>query len=107
MSNETACEWLRSKGVSITDIDFVESVLTFTSTAKVLNNKLDEINRTFQMSFPKKKAKIVPNLTFQQFEETLHNNGLFIDVNEMLTRYKVQGVCVNLCHQLLESQYDK
>ena len=107
MSNETACEWLRNKGVSITDIDFVESVLTFTSTSKVLNNKLDEINRTFQMSFPKRKAEIVPNLTFQQFEETLHNNGLFIDVNEMLTRYKVQGVCGNLCNQLLESQYDK
>ena len=31
----------------------------------------------------------------------------FVDLNEMLTRYKVQGVCVNLCHQLLESQYDK
>ena len=106
MSNETACEWLRNKGLSITDIDFVESVLTFTSTAKALNNKLDEINQTFQMSFPDKKAEIVPNLTFQQFEETLHNNGLFVDLNEMLTRYKVQGVCVNLCNQLLESQYD-
>lgn len=106
MSNETACEWLRNKGLSITDIDFVESVLTFTSTAKALNNKLDEINQTFQMSFPDKKAEIVPNLTFQKFEETLHNNGLFVDLNEMLTRYKVQGVCVNLCNQLLESQYD-
>ena len=52
-----------------------------------------------------KKAEIVPNLTFQKFEETLHNNGLFVDLNEMLTRYKVQGVCVNLCHQLLENHY--
>lgn len=107
MSNETACEWLRNKGFSITDIDFVESVLTFTSTAKALNNKLDEINQMFQMSFPDKKAEIVPNLTFQQFEEILHNNGLFVDLNEMLIRYKVQGVCVNLCSQLLESQLDK
>jgi len=107
MSNETACEWLRNKGFSITDIDFIESVLTFTSTAKALNNKLDKINQTFQMSFPDKKAEIVPNLTFQQFEEILHNNGLFVDLNEMLTRYKVQGVCVNLCNQLLESQLDK
>lgn len=107
MSNENACEWLRNKGLSITDIDFVESVLTFTTTAKALNNKLNEINQTFQMSFPDKKAEIFPNLTFQQFEEILHNNGLFVDLNEMLTRYKVQGVCVNLCNQLLESQYNK
>lgn len=107
MSNETACDWLRNEGFSITDIDFVESVLTFTSTAKALNNKLDEINQTFQMSFPDKKAEIVPNLTFQQFEEILHYNGLLVDVNEMLIRYKVQGVCVNLCNQLLKSQLDK
>ena len=107
MSNKTACEWLRSKGFSIMDIDFVESILTFTSTAKALHNKWDEINQTFQMSFPDKKAAIVPNLTFQQFEEILHNNGLFVDVNEMLIRYKVQGVCVNLCTQLLETRLDK
>lgn len=107
MSNENTSEWLRNKGWSITDIDFVESVLTFTSTAKVLSNKLDEINRTFQMSFPDKKAEIVPNLTFQQLKEILHKNGLLVDLNEMLNRYKVQGICVNLCNQLLESQYDK
>ena len=86
MSNETACEWLRNKGWSITDIDFVESVLTFTSTAKALSNKLDEINQTFQLSFPNKKAEIVPHLTFQQLEEILHRNGLFVDLNDMLTR---------------------
>ena len=107
MSNENASEWLRNKGLSITDIDFVESILTFTSTAKALSNKLDEINQTFQLSFPDKKAEIVPNLTFQKFEEILHNNGLFVDLNDMLIRYKVQGVCMNLCNQLLESQYDK
>ena len=107
MSDETASEWLRNKGFSITDIDFVESVLTFTSTAKALNNKLDEINQTLQMSFPNKKATIVPNLNYQEFEDILHNNGLFIDLTEMLIRYKMQGVCVNLCNQLLESQLDK
>mgnify|MGYP005606952737 FL=1 len=107
MSDETACEWLRNKGWSITDIDFVESVLTFTSTAKALSNKLDDINQTFQMSFPDKKAEIGPNLTFQQLEEILHNNGLFVDLHEMLNKYKGQGICVNLCHQLLESQYNK
>ena len=107
MSNETACEWLRNKGFSITDIDFVESVLTFTSTAKSLPNKLNEINQTLKISFPDKEVEIVPHLTFQQLEEILHHNGLFVDLHEMLTKYKGQGICVNLCHQLLESQYNK
>ena len=64
MSNENTSEWLTNKGWSTQDIDFVESVLTFTSTAKTLSNKLDEINQTFQLSFPGKKAEIVSNLTF-------------------------------------------
>ncbi|MDL4839255.1 hypothetical protein [Aquibacillus rhizosphaerae] len=104
MSNETVSEWLRSEGLSNTDIDFIETVLTFTSTAKGLNNKLDEINKAFQTSFPDKKAEIDPNLTFWQFEKILHDNGLLIDLNEMLIRYKAQGLCVYLCNELLESQ---
>lgn len=107
MSNETVSEWLSINGVSTANIDFIETVLTFTSTAKRLNNKLDEINQTIQMSFPDKKTKIVPNLTFEQFEKILLDNGLFIDLNEMLIRYKNQGLCVELCNQLLESQLEK
>ncbi len=107
MSKETAFEWLRNNGLSITDIDFIESILTFTSTAKNLNRKLNEINQKFQVSFPDNKAEIVPNLTFQQFEEILLDNGIFIDLNELLIRYKVQGVCVKLCNHLLESKLDK
>lgn len=107
MSNETTCKWLGNKGFSTRDIDFIESVLAFSSTAKVLNNKLDEINQTFQMSFPDKKTEIVSNLTFRRFAEILDDNGLIIDLEEMLIRYKSQGVCVNLCNQLLESRLDK
>ena len=40
MSNENASEWLRNKGWSIAEINFVEFVLTF----KALSNKSDEIN---------------------------------------------------------------
>lgn len=80
MGNETAGDWLRNKGLSTTDIDFIETLLTFTSTAKELNNKLDEINKT------------------------LRDNGIGIDLIEMLTRYKEQGLCAGICNQLLESQ---
>lgn len=107
MSNETVSEWLRNQGLSNTEIDFIETVLTFTSTAKVLNNKLNEINQALQMSFPDKEAKIVPNITFSQLEKMLLDNGLFIDLNEMLIRYKTQGLCVNLCNQLLGSALEK
>ncbi|MBP3953077.1 hypothetical protein [Bacillus suaedae] len=107
MSNETVSEWLSHKGLSSTEIDFIDTVLTFTSTAIGLSNKLDEINQTLQVSFPDKKAKIVPNVTFGQFEKMLVDNGLFIDLNEMLIRYKTQGLCVDLCNQLLEIALEK
>ncbi|SDM15917.1 hypothetical protein [Bacillus sp. OK048] len=107
MSNETVNEWLRNKGLSNTDIDFIETLLTFTSTAKRLSSKLDEINQRFQSLFPDKKAEINPNLTFWKFEKLLQGNVLFIDLNEMLNRYKAQGLCVDLCNQLLESQLKK
>lgn len=101
---ETAGEWLKNEGLSNSDIDFVETILTFTSTAKEQNNKSDKINRTFQACFPDKKAEIDPNLTLSQFDKILWNNGISIDVNETITRYKEQGSCTNLCNQLLENQ---
>lgn len=107
MKNETVSEWLRNKGLSNSDIDFIETILTFTSTAKRLGKKKDEINQRFQRSFPNKKAEINPNLTFYQFEEYLQDNGLFIDLHEMLVRCKAQGLCVDICNQLLESQLNK
>jgi len=106
MENENVSEWLSSQGLTDSDIDFIETVLTFTSTAKELNNKLYEVNQTFQKSFPDKKAVINPNLTFFQFEKILADNGLFVDLNEMLNRFKTQGVCVELCNRLLESELD-
>ncbi len=104
MGIETAGEWLRNKGVSNTNIDFVETILTFTSTAKERDNKIDEINKMLKTTFPEKNAKVNPNLTFSQFDKILRDNGIVIDLSEMLTRYKEQGSCVGLCNQLLESQ---
>lgn len=106
MGIETASDWLRNKGLSNIDIDidFVETILTFTSAAKERNNKLDEINKTLKTAFPEKSAKVNPNLTFSQFDKILQDNGIVIDLTEMLTRYKEQGLCVGLCNQLLVSR---
>ncbi|WP_174616540.1 hypothetical protein [Virgibacillus ihumii] len=104
MGTETASDWLKDKGLSNADIDFVETILTFTSTTKEQKNKLVEINKTLQTSFPDKKAEIDPNLTLSQFDKILRDNGIAIDVIEMLTRYKEQGLCTNLCNRLLEGQ---
>lgn len=107
MTHKTASEWLKDKGLSHMEIDFIETILTFTSTAKILDNKLTEINQTFHKSFPDKKAEIDPNLTFFQFENLLRDNKIFIDINDVLIRYKTQGLCVELCNQLLDSQLNK
>ncbi|WOV84050.1 hypothetical protein PGH26_14440 [Sporosarcina jeotgali] len=107
MTHKTASEWLEDKGLSYTEIDFIETILTSTSTAKILGNKLTEINQTVYKSFPDKKAEIDPNLTFLQFESLLCDNGIFIDINEVLIRYKTQGFCVELCNQLLDGHLIK
>ncbi|MEN1969715.1 hypothetical protein WMZ97_16755 [Lentibacillus sp. N15] len=104
MEIETASDWLKNKGLSNADIDFVETILTFTSTAKEKNNKLDEINITLHMSFPDKKAKIHPNITLSQLKKILQDNGIDVDVTEMLSRYREQGLCSDLCNQILEGQ---
>ncbi len=103
MSNQTAGEWLRSQRLSITDIDFIETILVAISTAKEFKSKLDEVNLTVQKSFPDKKVEIDSNLTFWQFEKLLHDNEVYIDINELLIRYKKQGFCAELCKQLLDS----
>ncbi|WOV83010.1 hypothetical protein PGH26_08645 [Sporosarcina jeotgali] len=107
MTHKTASEWLGNQGLSHTEIDFIETILTYTSTAKMLGNKLTEINQTVHKSFPDKKVEIDPNLTFMQFESLLRKNGIFIDVNDLLNRYKTQGLCSELCNQLLYNQLKK
>ncbi|KKE78686.1 hypothetical protein NSA56_16090 [Oceanobacillus caeni] len=106
MENETVSEWLGSKGLSNTDIDFIETILTFTSTAIVLESKTEDINKKFQATFPEKKAKIMPDLTYQQFEEILQDNGLSVNLSELLKRFSSQGICVELCEKLLRKQDD-
>lgn len=102
MTHKTASKWMGDKGLSHTEIDFIETILTSTSTAKIIGNKLTEINQTVHKSFPDKKIEIDPNLTFLQFESLLRDDGIFIDVNDVLIRYKTQGLCEELCSQLLD-----
>jgi len=78
MGTETASDWLKKKELSNADIDFVETILTFTSTAKEQNNKLDGINKTLQTSFLDNKAEIDPNLTFSQFDKILGDNAYLL-----------------------------
>lgn len=106
MENETVSEWLGSKGLSNTDIDFIETILTFTSTAILIGSKTEDINKNFQAIFPEKRAKIMPDLTYQQFEEILQDNGLSVNLSEILRRFRTQGICVELCEKLLRNQDD-
>ncbi|GIN84441.1 hypothetical protein J6TS2_08270 [Heyndrickxia sporothermodurans] len=107
MTNETVNEWLKENGLSDTDIDFIETILTFTSTAKMLPPKTDEINNKFQTLFPGRKAKITPYLTYQQFEKVLQDNNLSIDSHDLLNRFRSQGMCAELCEELLNNNIIK
>ncbi len=101
---QTVENWLKTNDLSNAEIDFIETVLTFTSAVKVISSRKDEINKSFQINFPNKKAIIEPDLTYKKLEETLKENGINIDLSEMLTRFRKQGICSKLCKELLDSR---
>jgi nitrate/nitrite-specific signal transduction histidine kinase len=45
--------------------------------------------------------EIRENLTLKDFEATLQERNFNVDVKELLTRYKNQGICEDLCNNLL------
>ncbi|WLR58854.1 hypothetical protein [Guptibacillus hwajinpoensis] len=101
MKNETVTDWLIKNKVSHENINFIETVLTYTSSLKVVKEKEDVINENLQSSFPSKKAIIKPDLTYQQFTQILKDNNIEVNAVELLNNYRSQGVCVELCDELL------
>ncbi|WP_312755925.1 hypothetical protein [Rummeliibacillus suwonensis] len=101
MGNETVTDWLAKNMISDENINFIETVLTFTSSVKMLAEKQTLINRNLQSLFPNKKAMIKPDLTYQQFTQILKDNDIEVNPVELLNKYRSQGVCVELCNELL------
>ncbi|MGF2615300.1 hypothetical protein FZC84_09545 [Rossellomorea vietnamensis] len=101
MKNETVTDWLKKNEINDEDINFIETVLTFSSSLKTLPNKQDVINRSLQSSFPSKKVMMICNLTYQQFTQILEDNDIEIDPVQLLNHYRSQGICIELCEELL------
>ncbi|WP_113926605.1 hypothetical protein [Bacillus sp. P14.5] len=101
MKNETVTDWLKKNEINNEDINFIETVLTFSSSLKTLPNKHDVINRSLQSSFPSKKVMMISYLTYQQFTQILEDNDIEIDPVQLLNHYRSQGVCVEICDELL------
>ena len=101
MGTETVTDWLAKNKINDENINFIETVLTFTSSVKILVDKQDVINKSFQSLFPSKKAMIKPDLTYQQFTQILKENDIEVNPVELLNKYRSQGVCVELCAELL------
>lgn len=101
MENGTVTDWLTKNKISDENINFIETVLTFTSSVKIIADKHDVINENLKTLFPSKKAKIKPDLTYQQFTQILKDNDIEVDPVELLNKYRSQGVCVDLCDELL------
>ncbi|MGD7022685.1 hypothetical protein ACQCVK_08845 [Rossellomorea vietnamensis] len=101
MNNETVTDWLVKNDINNEEINFIETVLTFASSLKTLGSKQDTINRSLQSSFPGKKVMMISNLTFQQFTQILKDNDIDIDSVQLLNHYRSQGICIELCEELL------
>ncbi len=101
MASETVTDWLTKNKVSDEDINFIETVLTFTSTGTKLTDKQELINTKLQTLFPNKKVKIKSDLTYQEFVQILNNNDIKVNADELLNKYRSQGICVDLCNKWL------
>ncbi|MCM3610769.1 hypothetical protein M4S82_05855 [Planococcus sp. MERTA32b] len=101
MESGTVTEWMTKNKISDENINFIETVLTFTSSVKIIPDKQDVINENLKTLFPSKKVIIKPDLTFQEFTQILKDSDLEVDPVELLNKYRSQGVCVNLCDELL------
>ncbi|MGD6801542.1 hypothetical protein FZC79_03275 [Rossellomorea vietnamensis] len=101
MNNETVTDWLVKNDINNEEINFIETVLTFASSLKTLGSKQDTINRSLQSSFPGKKVMMISNLTFHQFTQILKDNDIDIDSVQLLNHYHSQGICIELCEELL------
>jgi len=101
METETVTDWLTKNKINDENINFIETVLTFTSSVKILVEKQDVINENLQSLFPSKKAMIKPDLTYQQFTQILKENDIEVNPVELLNKYRSQGVCVELCAEFL------
>lgn len=104
MENQTVTEWLVENKVSEEDINFIETVLTFTTSIKKLPDRQKMINERLQSLFPNKNAIIKSDLTYQQFVHILRENGIEANPGELLNKYYLQGVCVDLCDEWLNQK---
>lgn len=101
MDNGTVTDWLTKNKINDENINFIETILTFTASVKILVDKQDIINENLQTLFPSKKVMIKPDLTYQQFTQILKDNDIEVNPVELLNKYRSQGVCVELCEEWL------
>ena len=101
---KTIDEWIADNYLNPTEVGFIETFLTFTSAVRHLQHKKAAMNETFKTMFPAKRAEITPNITYQKLEKIMIDNDLSIDLEIMLNQYLSQGVCVDLCKELLQDR---
>ncbi|QFK70643.1 hypothetical protein F7984_04995 [Pradoshia sp. D12] len=98
---KTIDEWIADNHLNPTEVGFIETILTFASTVRHLQHKKTAMNEAIRTMFPDKRAEITPKITYQKLEKILIDNDISIDLETMLNQYLSQGVCVDLCNELL------
>ncbi|MCP1189391.1 hypothetical protein NKR17_09945 [Priestia flexa] len=106
MADFTVSEWMKQNELTDNDINFIETILTFTSTLGSPIVKTEDVNNKINTLFPEKKVKITDNFTYKKFEEILHDNKISISLSELLNRYHSQGICKDHCEKLLKENND-
>ncbi|MFC0522768.1 hypothetical protein ACFFGV_04080 [Pontibacillus salicampi] len=104
MKGPTITEWLRCNQLSEKDISFIEAFLTFSSMVRQSTVGEDKVNDTLHSQFSHYQADIKKSITLDQFKSILINNSIDIDAEQLLIRYKNQGICKDFCKYLLRQK---
>lgn len=76
----TASEWLQAQGLSLSEIDFIETVLVNQSVFEQRGLNQTQLLALMSQHFPDKTYRIHLYLTLTDFTDLLHDNDIFIEI---------------------------
>ncbi|NBJ70635.1 MULTISPECIES: hypothetical protein [Clostridia] len=101
MEKFTVCEWMKATGLTDDEINFMETIITFTAMQEsgLVSNKI--INSKVNLLFPERKFHLNEKINYEILLHFLIENEISIDLKELLNRYYSQGICKEHCKNLL------
>ncbi|MFP7171465.1 hypothetical protein [Terribacillus sp. 7520-G] len=98
----TASEWLLAQGLSLRDIDFIETMIVNQAVYEQGGLNQEQLVTLMLRQFPHHTYRVYPIMTMTDFSKLLVMNNLSVNGREIISRFRNQGLCTALCIRMLE-----